>query len=229
MINAIPSTTPSATGSSAPPTAPDATPKPSTKTALTSDFETFLKMLTAQAKNQDPLEPLDSTEYASQLAQFSMVEQQVQTNDSLAALSGLFGTSNMASLAGWVGMEARAATPMYFDGTPITLSPKPAALADEVYLVVSDASGKEVQRLQLPVSSEPVQWAGVGAGGVPLANGVYSFSVESYGQDKLILEEPAEVYGRITEAQIQGNEVVLVLEGGQTILSSKVTALRAAS
>ena len=43
--------------------------------AVTSDFETFLNMLTAQAKDQDPLEPIDSTEYAAQLAQFSMVEQ----------------------------------------------------------------------------------------------------------------------------------------------------------
>ena len=56
------------------------------QSALTSDFDTFLKMLTAQAKYQDPLEPLDSTEYAAQLAQFSMVEQQVQTNEQLLSL-----------------------------------------------------------------------------------------------------------------------------------------------
>ncbi|MCH5375599.1 MAG: flagellar hook assembly protein FlgD, partial [Planctomycetes bacterium] len=90
---------------------------------LTSDFNTFLKMLTAQARNQDPLEPLDSTQYASQLAQFSMVEQQVKTNDSLNLLSGQFGVSNMAALASWVGMEARAATTAYFDGSALTLSP----------------------------------------------------------------------------------------------------------
>ncbi|MEM9127629.1 MAG: flagellar hook capping FlgD N-terminal domain-containing protein, partial [Pseudomonadota bacterium] len=59
--------------------------------ALTSDFETFLLMLTAQARNQDPLEPLDSSQYASQLAQFSMVEQQVQTNDLLSSLSNALG------------------------------------------------------------------------------------------------------------------------------------------
>ncbi|MEP0702358.1 MAG: flagellar hook capping FlgD N-terminal domain-containing protein, partial [Lentilitoribacter sp.] len=47
-----------------------------TSNALASDFETFLKMLTAQARYQDPLEPIDSSEYAAQLAQFSMVEQQ---------------------------------------------------------------------------------------------------------------------------------------------------------
>ncbi len=43
---------------------------PQAKAVLSSDFETFIKMLTTQAKYQDPLEPLDSSEYAAQLAQF---------------------------------------------------------------------------------------------------------------------------------------------------------------
>lgn len=45
-----------------------------------SDFETFLKMLTTQIKNQDPLNPMEGTEFAVQLATFSGVEQQVMTN-----------------------------------------------------------------------------------------------------------------------------------------------------
>jgi len=44
----------------------------------------FLQMLTAQAQYRDLLEPIGSSEYAAQLAQFSMVEQQVLTNDTLA-------------------------------------------------------------------------------------------------------------------------------------------------
>ena len=51
-----------------------------TKPVLSSDFETFLKMLTVQLENQDPLNPVDSADYAVQLATFSGVEQQVQTN-----------------------------------------------------------------------------------------------------------------------------------------------------
>lgn len=44
------------------------------------DFSMFLKLLLAQVKNQDPTEPMDSTEYVAQLASFSAVEQQTQTN-----------------------------------------------------------------------------------------------------------------------------------------------------
>ncbi|SFT96230.1 flagellar hook capping FlgD N-terminal domain-containing protein [Sedimentitalea nanhaiensis] len=200
-----------------------ATPKAS---GLTSDFETFLKMLTAQAKYQDPLEPIDSTEYSAQLAQFSMVEQQVQTNDNLSALLMQLGSGSMASVAGWVGMEARAQTPMEFSGQPITIAPNPARTADQAFLVVSDVQGKEVQRLSIPTTTAPVQWAGVDDGGSPFKNGTYSFSVESYANGKMIQSEPAEIYGRITEAQIQDGEIVLVLDGGQAIPSTSVTALR---
>ena len=58
----------------------------STRAEVSSDFETFLKMLTVQMQNQDPLNPVDSSDYAIQLATFSGVEQQVKTNDLLASL-----------------------------------------------------------------------------------------------------------------------------------------------
>lgn len=199
---------------------------PSRSATISSDFDTFLKMLTAQARHQDPLKPIDSTEYAAQLAQFSMVEQQVQTNDTLTALVSQIGLSNMASIAGWVGMDARAVTPVIFDGAPITVSPNPAASADSAFLVVSDLTGAVVQRLEIPVGTEPLQWAGVDAEGSPLTKGSYQFTVESRKGDEVILSEAAEITGRIIEAQIRGGAVFLVLEGGQTILSTAVTGLR---
>ncbi|MCA0279354.1 MAG: flagellar hook assembly protein FlgD [Proteobacteria bacterium] len=57
-----------------------------TKTAATKnqvDYNSFLKLLVAQMKNQDPTKPMDSTEYVAQLATFSQVEQSVQMNSRL--------------------------------------------------------------------------------------------------------------------------------------------------
>ena len=54
---------------------------------LAGDFETFLSLLTAQLRNQDPLKPMESTEFVAQLASFSAVEQQVRTNDRLDELA----------------------------------------------------------------------------------------------------------------------------------------------
>ncbi|MDD9719453.1 flagellar hook capping FlgD N-terminal domain-containing protein [Sulfitobacter sp. PR48] len=193
---------------------------------LSSDFETFLKMLTAQARFQDPLEPIDSSEYAAQLAQFSMVEQQVLSNDLLTALTAQLGSGGMAQMAGWIGMEALSTAPAYFDGSPITINPNPAAISDEVFLVVYDETGTEVQRMSIPVSAEPVEWAGVAEDGTPFAQGLYSFEIESRADGEVVLTDPVATYGRITEARVQDGQTVLILEGGAAVLASAVSGLR---
>src|SRR6056297_4362639 len=163
-------------------TAASATEKP----ALSSDFETFLKMLTAQMRNQDPLNPVESADFAVQLATFSTVEQQVRTNDLLESLGARVGALGMSQLAGWVGMEARAVTPVEFDGTPLTLTLRADPLADSAQIVVRDTKGDIVQRLDAPADTGPVQWAGVGGNGAPLSSGRYDITLESYRAGELL-------------------------------------------
>ncbi|OIQ43859.1 MAG: flagellar basal body rod modification protein [Roseobacter sp. MedPE-SW] len=196
-------------------------------TNLTSDFDTFIKLLTAQAKYQDPTEPMDNTEYASQLAEFSMVEQQVLTNDNLGSALEQLGLGNMAALTGWVGMQVRAATAASFDGTtPVNVSPNPAAAADEVTLVVRNTDGDEVNRISLPVSAEPYDWDGTGFDGETVPAGDYTFIVESSVDGEVVLSEMAEVYTTVQETQLAGSDVVLINETGFAILATSVTALR---
>ena len=199
------------------------TPKP----ALSSDFETFLKMLTAQMKNQDPLNPIDSADYAVQLATFSSVEQQVQTNDLLKGLAGQMGLMSMAQLAGWVGMEARTDGPVYFDGQPITLLPKSTAGADQAFLVVRDAAGDIVQRGEIPLGSDPVEWAGVTDQGAPFAAGRYGFSLETMSNGETIETTSVGAYSRISEALNDDGQITLVMTGGIKVPSASVTGLRA--
>lgn len=129
----------------------------SSKPALSSDFETFLKMLTAQMRNQDPLNPVESADFAAQLAAFSTVEQQVRSNDLLETLGDRMGTMGMSQLSGWVGMEARAAVPVQFDGTPVTLTVAPAPFADAARIIARDSSGTIVQRSDVAVQGGTVQ------------------------------------------------------------------------
>lgn len=70
---------------------------------IAADFDTFLTLLTAQLQNQDPLDPLDTDKFVSQLVQFSSVEQTIQTNQNLETLIGLQSaaqTSNALALLG---------------------------------------------------------------------------------------------------------------------------------
>lgn len=207
----------SATGATA---TPAATPK------ITSDFNTFLRMLTVQMQNQDPMNPINSADYAVQLATFSGVEQQVRTNQLLADMQGKFSQLGMAEMASWIGKEARSPAPVRYDGTPVTLSPNPATGATRAVLVVKDAQGRLVSREEIPVSAEPYQWLGAGSDGAPLPPGTYSIALESLKGEKVISSLPVEHYARVIEARGGTGGTRLVLEGGVEVLASAVTALR---
>lgn len=202
---------------------------PQTETSdavISSDFETFLKMLTVQLENQDPLNPVDASDQAMQLATFSGVEQQVLTNDLLNAMMLQMNTSGMAQMADWVGKEALAAAPAQFNGSPITIAPNPAAAADKVELVVYNEAGDEVQRTEIPKSADPIEWAGTAANGTPFPTGLYTFKVESSSSGAVVLDEVAEVYARVNEVRSENGESVLMLAGGVPVYASGVSALR---
>lgn len=193
---------------------------------ISSDFETFLRMLTTQIQNQDPLNPMESTEFATQLATFSGVEQQVRTNDLLQELQTNSAASEMGQFANWLGMEVRASAPAQFTGAPLTLSAVPHAQADRMELVVSDENGLPVQTLPIPIGDSNFTWAGVGSSGDPLGQGLYSFSTRAYAGETLLEERSALTYSRVTEAKLQDGEVWLTLSGGANIRTSEAQGLR---
>jgi flagellar basal-body rod modification protein FlgD len=195
-------------------------------TKITSDFTTFLKMLTVQMQNQDPMNPIDSADYAMQLATFSGVEQQVRTNQLLADMQGKFNQLGMAEMASWIGKEARSPAPVRYEGAPVTLSPNPAVGANRAVLVVKDAQGALVSREEIPVSAEPYQWLGAGIDGSPLPAGTYSIALESLNGEQVISTRPVEHYARVIEAKGGSGGTKLVLVGGVEVLASDVTALR---
>lgn len=201
---------------------------PAQAALIGSDFQTFLTMLTTQMKNQDPLNPIESSDFAVQLATFSGVEQQVRGNQLLESLGAQLGVLGMAQLSGWVGMEARAIAPVAFDGAPITLSPEVGAFADKAVLVARNARGEEVQRQDLALPATTVQWDGLDAGGRPLPSGQYSFAVESYSNDALLSVTPVQTYTEVIEARVENGQTLLVLAGGGEVLASEITGLRAA-
>jgi flagellar basal-body rod modification protein FlgD len=72
----------------------------STETSSTATYDNFLKLLMTQMKNQDPTEPMKSTDYMAQLATFSQVEQTVKSNSKLDALLASSALSQADSVIG---------------------------------------------------------------------------------------------------------------------------------
>ena len=194
--------------------------------AISSDFETFLVMLTAQMENQDPLNPLDSQDFATQLATFSGVEQQVKTNDLLAAMTAQMVSAGLADMSGWVGMEARIAAPAQFSGDPIEVVANPPVFADRTDLVVRNAAGDVVQRVPIPVSDDAIFWDGLDTNGVSFPHGNYAFSVEAFSDGEVIDTHTPDIFAEVAEVRTINGQNVVVLKGGDIFPSSAVTGLR---
>lgn len=195
-------------------------------TKISTDYNTFLRMLTVQMQNQDPLNPIESSDYAVQLATFSGVEQAVRTNELLTEMTSRFQQFGMAEMAGWIGKEARSNAPVHYDGNPVTLSPNPAQGATRVVLAIKDAQGNLVAREEIPVSAAPYRWLGAGADGMPLPPGTYTISQESMQGVNVIDSRPIEYYALVNEARGGADGTKLVLKGGIEVLATQVTALR---
>ena len=198
--------------------------EPEQKGTISSDFETFLKMLTAQLEHQDPLNPLDSNDFAVQLATFSGVEQQVLTNDLLTELTQ---GRDAGSHAGWIGLDALTAEPARFDGAPLELEFDPQDGAASAMLVVTDAAGREVGRHPVDPSGGRVTWAGTDASGAPLPAGAYGFKVHAAGDDGAAEAVPVLSYARVSEVRPGPDGTRVVLRGGVEVAAEDVRALRA--
>lgn len=195
--------------------------------AITADFETFLKLLTTQLTNQDPLNPLDSTEFVAQIAQFSAVEQQVQTNSALGRIEAALGGGS--ALTEWLGTEVEAPTALRFTEEPLRMRFDADPEADSALLVVKDAEGKTVDARTLQTGVGEIEWDGRLANGDEAEPGLYSFAVQqNFGDDESTTVTPSG-YARVAEARIGvGGGVELVLDSGDTISASEIAAARSA-
>ena len=190
---------------------------------LASDYMTFLRMLTTQMRNQDPLNPTSASDFAVQLATFAGVEQATQTNQ---LLTTLLSRSGLAEMGGWVGMEARLVSGARFDGAPIALAPEPVPSATQATLVVRDSGGAVVDSRRLDPAAQSFTWDGRGPNGSLLPSGTYTFELESRRGDEVLDTAPVAAWQGIREVRMEGGQPYLVLPGGAVVEAAQVSGLR---
>ena len=152
------------------------------RTSLVSNFETFLQLLTAQLKNQDPLSPLDSNEFTAQLTQMTGVEQQLLTNDLLTSLLAAQEGGGLTGATAYIGKEATAVWPAArLEEGEAAWSYELAASASSAELQVLDSTGAVVWKGPAPERTEGTHdfvWDGkTTAGGQLTDGGVYTLKV----------------------------------------------------
>lgn len=191
----------------------------STATAsLAKNFSTFLTLLTTQLQNQDPLNPMDSNEFTSQLVQFAQVEQSINANSTLSSvLSALQGqaTSNAVS---YIGKEVAVDTPTAnFDGTtPVTWQyDKDQASASTVLTIVNE-KGETVRSLTgtTAAGTTSYTWDGKDASGDMVDAGKYTLKVTSLDSSGEKISTGISTMSLVTGVDSSGSAIELVTRNG---------------
>ncbi len=146
--------------------------------------EEFLELMTAQLQNQDPMKPMESGDFLTQISQFSAVEGIGDLNDKFSELSQSLVSNQALQAANLVGREVLAPTGLAAlqEGGSITGTVELPAASSDVAVNVYDQAGQIIRRIELgSQAAGPVsfQWDGIGDDGQFAAPGTYFVSAEA--------------------------------------------------
>ncbi|MBL4616694.1 MAG: flagellar hook assembly protein FlgD [Robiginitomaculum sp.] len=198
---------------------------------LADNFDTFLTLLTAQLQNQDPLSPLDSTEFVGQLVQFSSVEQQIAQNKNLETLVSQSAVTSSTAAVSFIGKEATLSTtsaPLQNGQANWSYALDRPAITTNV--VISDSNGKVVFEAagKTETGLQQFNWDGKDNFGNQLTDGAYSIQVTSTDDTGQSIPVSTSVKGIVTGVDFANGEPALLL-GDIRVSFTDILSVRQAS
>ncbi len=183
--------------------------------------DAFLTMMVAQLKNQDPLSPMEGTDFTAQLAQFSNLEQQITTNTNLEnILSALQSSSEETNLFNYMGKNITS------DGNPVTVEGGDIVSgggfsleeASTIDVVVYNQEGTAVRVLSsgselLDEGTYNIDWDGKDQNGFPVLNGEYTYDVIAKNAEGDYTTVSTSTSGMVTGISSAGGKTYLVVDG----------------
>jgi len=198
---------------------------------IAGNFQTFLTLLTTQLKNQNPLDPLDTNQFTSQLVQFAQVEQQLKSNDQLSTLVSLQKTAQNTAALNFVGQTvgvAGSTAPLANGSATWNLNvPKPATGT----VTISSATGQTgfTNTVALNPGSQPFVWNGKDASGLQWPDGNYTISVTAKDASGQPVSAPTEIEAVVDSADLTQTPPVLSVAGQDYTLDKIKRVVRNAS
>lgn len=186
----------------------------SSKNKLAKDLDSFLLLLTSQLKNQDPLSPMDSTEFTNQLVQFAQVEQAINSNDNLTSLIGLSQQNIVTNSVNYIGktIEANSAKFMLQEGKA-KIAYGVGDDAASVAIVIRDSGGNIVYSAtgDKKAGVHPLEWDGKDSTGVQKADGVYEVQVTALSTKSEPIDTYTTAFGKVTGITNKDGKTLLVM------------------
>lgn len=194
------------------------------RTRLSDNYDTFLVLLTAQLQNQDPLAPMDSTQFTQQLVQFSQVEQQIRTNEQLEGLAGQYNAAAAGAALSYLGKDAIiAADETYLAGGEANWAYRLPEAATSMTIKVKDAQGRVVYETNTAArggGEHLFTWDGTKTDGSTAADGVYQISIEATNATDTAITPTISVRERIMGVDFTGTTPVVITPAGSRELST---------
>ena len=196
------------------------------KAKLNEDLNRFLTLLVTQLQNQDPLDPLDATEFTSQLVQFASVEQQIFQNSNLEKLLNLQETNQISQMVDFIGKRVE------YVGQELSLEKgnaefsyvMPSGVVD-ANVNISNSAGLNVffAKGDATAGKHTVIWDGVDKNGNQQSDGKYSVLVSGTDpQGNLVTIEHLMV-GSVSGAGVEESQVKLFI--GEDIIIDQETII----
>jgi flagellar basal-body rod modification protein FlgD len=181
--------------------------------ALSTNYNDFLTMLTTQLQNQDPTSPMDSSQFTSELVQFSSVEQQINTNSSLGQLIQLTQAGDLTQASSMLGSQVTATSsqvPLQNGKASLSFT---APSAEPVAIAVYNSTGTQVldTAINATQGSNTWNWNGQNAAGTTEPDGAYTVAVMGQGSTGTPTALPFTITGTATGVSSTSNAVSLNL------------------
>ena len=195
---------------------------------LAENFDTFLKLLTTQLKNQDPLEPLKSSEFVAQLVQFSQVEQSINANKNLEKILAAQSANQAAASLSYIGKTVAAkgnTVPLKNGNAEFTYAL--AEKAESTLIIITNDKGDLVFSAQgnTDAAKHGFVWDGLDKNGNQAPDGAYKITVSARTADDDIIDTTINVVAQITAIDTTGDELFLV-SGDVKLQISDVVSVR---
>ncbi len=187
---------------------------------LAQDFNQFLSLLTTQLQNQDPLSPMDTTEFTNQIVAFTGVEQQINTNQRLDSLLSLQIGNALSSSIGYVGKDVSYISAEFnFDGTrPVDITYALDREAIDSVFRIENEEGEIIFEQDIPGNTgrNEFTWDGKDNDGNTVEPGTYSVRIDALDIDGNSINSTTVVTGEVRGVESQ-NGLIFLLVGDRAI------------
>jgi flagellar basal-body rod modification protein FlgD len=220
-------TTPLPASSSSSPGSSAAASSALASSQIAGNFQSFLTLLTTQLQNQNPLSPLDTNQFTQQLVEFAGVQQQLNTNDSLATLVSLQQTAQSTQALGFVGKTA------VVNGSSATVTNSTATwqlsvpTASTVTVNITNSSGQTVftgSYAAAAGNNQPFTWNGKGNDGTQWPDGSYKLTATAKDSANNSVAIATQIEGVVNSVDLTQSPPLLSIDG-QTYTVNQIQSI----